>query len=133
MDRKIEWSQWRDPAERIRMWGYIFISMTAVGKWWLEFTRNLIVVAVLWWLAGKSELWYLQLFAYLALGALLINVGGTVLHLYSKLPGMDEPVSTRPIAVLIGFVSAVALGLGVVFGGRHLLDLIIEIARLQTR
>jgi hypothetical protein len=129
MTRRLDFS---DLSQRHALWQAILRMTIAIAKWWLEFVRNLIVVSVLVWLAGRSDLWYFVAIAYTSLAALILHAVASLFTLFSDIPAMQKPI-TRPVVIAVTIASSLIAGLAVFEGGKRLVYLVLEIARLQTR
>ena len=121
-----------DTERRHAFWLSLIRATIATSKWWLDFVRNLIVVSVLVWFAGRSDIWYLSFIAYLTLGALIVFVYASVMSLFAGVPRIGEPIG-RPIVLLAAIVSGALVSAALYGASGRLIEIVAEIARLQTR
>ena len=102
-------------------------SILAFDRWFLEFARNTMVVAVLFAVAHKSGRWYLYAFAFAAGLALW----GTVYALLDPIVPNPRFIRNKSVTVLSILLAAAASALAVFALSSALGTIITEIVQMQ--
>jgi hypothetical protein len=108
-----------------RIAGALVLHLRDMSKWWLDMVRNLVVVAVLQYLAVKSGDAHLKILFYVSFYALF-------LYIFTYLMGISVPLRGHPVLIVLISIASGAL---VLYAGNYLLKLsttvVDEISRMQ--
>jgi hypothetical protein len=108
---------------------FTFEEQTVFLKAWMEFIRNLIVVSVLYYIASRTDTWYLLALKWTTMVFFSVLLAGQLGYLSGRLFPTKSENEFKGFRLVVGFIASVAILVGINF---WLAAAVAEISRLQV-